>query len=114
MVANVSPPSRQLKKNSDFNLGYCGNSIAASAAPANIGDCNQLCAGSAFEYCGNGNRLDVYVLNGTTTASSIGTTSGTVHRVTQPLLLPKHPVPPSFPRAGNTTVATPRGAMGVH
>jgi hypothetical protein len=77
MVANVSPPSRQLKKNSDFNLGYCGNSIAASAAPANIGDCNQLCAGSAFEYCGNGNRLDVYVLNGTTTASSIGTTSGT-------------------------------------
>lgn len=35
------------------------------------------CGGNAYEYCGAGNRLSVYVLNGTVTSSSTSVTSGT-------------------------------------
>lgn len=53
-----------------IRLGYCGNSLAASSTQAPLTDCSFLCAGSAYEYCGAGNRLNVYVLNGTISSSS--------------------------------------------
>ncbi|KAG5983242.1 hypothetical protein E4U55_000466 [Claviceps digitariae] len=39
---------------------YCGNSLDKSSAAAPIGDCNMLCGGDASEYCGAGNRLELY------------------------------------------------------
>ena len=38
---------------------YCGNTDPA-AKKVTDGDCSMLCAGSKYEYCGNGNRLTVY------------------------------------------------------
>ncbi|KAI9840491.1 MAG: hypothetical protein M1838_004047 [Thelocarpon superellum] len=70
---------------------YCGNSLAAgSVLAANQGDCSFTCPGNPSEYCGAGNRLEMYQLNGaaspttgvssTTTSSSptaVGTGSAT-------------------------------------
>ena len=60
----------------------CGDSFSNGGAPApgGISDCNMLCAGNSSEYCGAGNRLDVYQSTGggataTTTASSIASSS---------------------------------------
>ncbi|KAI0396221.1 copper radical oxidase [Xylariaceae sp. FL0594] len=52
---------------------YCGNTFESGSIAAPASDCTQLCAGNSLEYCGNGSRLSVYVLNGTvisTTRSS--------------------------------------------
>lgn len=38
---------------------WCGNSLAAGQA-APQADCNMLCSGAPLEYCGSGNRLDLY------------------------------------------------------
>ena len=44
---------------------YCGNLnelITSGAQKAPMTDCNMLCPGNASEYCGSGNRLDLYQL----------------------------------------------------
>ncbi|KAI0909694.1 WSC domain-containing protein [Ustulina deusta] len=44
---------------------YCGNVFRSGSVSVPASDCSQLCAGNPSQYCGNGNRLSVYVLNGT-------------------------------------------------
>lgn len=43
---------------------YCGNSLASSSAPAPLSDCSMTCSGNPYEYCGAGNRLELYKLDG--------------------------------------------------
>ncbi|KAI0878936.1 WSC domain-containing protein [Hypoxylon argillaceum] len=62
---------------------YCGNKFQSGSVSAPASDCNQLCAGNSLEYCGAGNRLSVYALNGTETVSVTSATPT--------------PVPTSFP-----------------
>ncbi|KAI1766176.1 hypothetical protein GGR53DRAFT_464578 [Hypoxylon sp. FL1150] len=59
---------------------YCGNKFETGSVPAPESDCSMLCAGDQTEYCGAGNRLSVYVKNGTeivTTSSASATTAPT-------------------------------------
>ncbi|KAK7924877.1 WSC domain-containing protein [Apiospora marii] len=42
---------------------YCGNVFQTGPHPAPASDCSMLCAGNPLEFCGNGDRLSVYVLN---------------------------------------------------
>ncbi|KAI9774328.1 MAG: hypothetical protein M1840_004222 [Geoglossum simile] len=58
---------------------YCGNAPAAGSAPAsNQGDCSFLCPGNNLEYCGAGNRLQMYKLAPpTNTTSTTSTSTGT-------------------------------------
>ncbi|KAK6582207.1 hypothetical protein PZA11_004615 [Diplocarpon coronariae] len=46
---------------------WCGNSFGAGSvlAPKGDAECTKLCAGDGSQYCGNGNRLSVYIKNGT-------------------------------------------------
>lgn len=45
----------------------CGDAISngGGPAPGGISDCNMLCMGNSSEFCGAGNRLDVYQSTGT-------------------------------------------------
>ncbi|KAJ9148434.1 WSC domain-containing protein [Pleurostoma richardsiae] len=52
---------------------YCGNSLAGSSSSAPLSDCNMVCGGNSFEYCGAGNRLELYL----TTISSMPTATAT-------------------------------------
>ncbi|KAI1203068.1 WSC domain-containing protein [Nemania serpens] len=68
---------------------YCGSTLQRGSVSAPASDCSQLCGGDPLQYCGNGNRLSVYLLNGTDTSpapSETPTPSGT-----------PTPVPTSFP-----------------
>ncbi|KAH8887407.1 heme peroxidase [Thozetella sp. PMI_491] len=60
---------------------YCGDTLAASSTTAALGDCSMTCAGNAFEYCGAGNRLELYGLapsaSSTTGAASSAPASST-------------------------------------
>ncbi|KAF2239089.1 WSC-domain-containing protein [Viridothelium virens] len=63
------------------NECYCGNSIVGSNTVTTTTSCSTTCAGNTTEYCGGGNLLTVYVLNGTvasssSTSSTSSTTSG--------------------------------------
>lgn len=49
---------------------YCGNFFNTGSVPAAATDCSFPCAGNANETCGAGNRLSVYVLNGTITSTT--------------------------------------------
>lgn len=59
---------------------YCGNSFGTGSTVAPVTDCSFTCGGNAYEYCGAGNRLTVYVLNGTAlpSTSSVSSSSTTV------------------------------------
>ncbi|KAH8797370.1 putative glyoxal oxidase precursor [Xylogone sp. PMI_703] len=50
---------------------YCGNALnAGSVLAQNQADCNFPCAGDGSEYCGAGNRLEIYALNAPISTSS--------------------------------------------
>jgi len=67
----------------------CGNAISNGGviAPGGISDCNMLCAGNSSEYCGAGNRLDVYQATG---KGSGGTTTSAPPATTTPAGGPQH------------------------
>ncbi|OAA66090.1 Carbohydrate-binding WSC [Cordyceps fumosorosea ARSEF 2679] len=52
---------------------YCGNSLGAGSAAVPIDQCNMVCGGDPSEYCGAGNRLELY-----STTVSITTPTGTL------------------------------------
>ncbi|KAH8653201.1 WSC domain-containing protein [Tricladium varicosporioides] len=56
---------------------WCGNSFGTGVALVADGDCNMLCSGDRSAYCGAGNRLSVYVKNGTVNGGSSSSTSST-------------------------------------
>ncbi|KAI9051067.1 hypothetical protein LZ554_005175 [Drepanopeziza brunnea f. sp. 'monogermtubi'] len=49
---------------------WCSDSLGVGSVLAPDSDCSMRCAGDQYEYCGAGNRLSVYIRNGTGTASS--------------------------------------------
>lgn len=71
---------------------YCGNSLRGGSTIAATTDCSMLCNGNQFEYCGGGNRLDLYAINGTipssTTASSTASATTSSSGVPLPTGLP--------------------------
>lgn len=56
-------------------LQFCGNSLAAGSVPAPAGDCNMVCRDNGTEFCGAGNRLNIY--KSSSSASDPGTGTGT-------------------------------------
>ena len=67
----------------DVCVGYCGNSLASSSDEAPLDDCDMLCGGDASQYCGSGERLELYSTTAiqTPTSSSIPEpTPDPVHR----------------------------------
>lgn len=41
---------------------FCGNTLRGGSAPAPLNDCSMTCAGDQYQYCGAGNRLELYRL----------------------------------------------------
>lgn len=77
---------------------YCGDSLASSSASAPLGDCNMVCTGNPLEYCGAGNRLELYINNTTGTATASGASATTT--ATSP---PTGPTQPATVSAAGTT-----------
>ncbi|KAK3945202.1 putative fungistatic metabolite [Diplogelasinospora grovesii] len=57
---------------------YCGNSLAASSSQAANADCNMVCGGNQYEYCGAGNRLELYATSTLSASASATSTSSVV------------------------------------
>ena len=57
---------------------YCGNSLAASSAEAPAEDCSMVCGGDPTEFCGNGNRLELYSTTATRVSSATPTPTATL------------------------------------
>ncbi|KAF8860303.1 copper radical oxidase [Acephala macrosclerotiorum] len=54
---------------------YCGNTLDVGSVPAPLSDCSMICPGNPYQYCGNGNRLELYQILPTTATSSSTSTS---------------------------------------
>jgi hypothetical protein len=71
------------------NPGYCGNTINAGSVPAALTDCSFICPGDQYEYCGAGNRLEMYMRSPTTvssTSSSVLASSSSYSSLSQPII----------------------------
>ena len=68
------------------DTGYCGSVINTGSVLTTPSDCSFICPGSQYEYCGAGNRLDMYQYNPTiptvssaaVSVSSTSTQSGSI------------------------------------
>ncbi|EQL00096.1 WSC domain containing protein [Ophiocordyceps sinensis CO18] len=59
---------------------YCGNSLSPSSQTAPLAECNMACGGNASDFCGAGNRLELY---STTSAPVTPTPTATlIHKPT--------------------------------
>lgn len=68
---------------------YCGNVINTGSVLTAQTDCSFTCPGNQYEYCGAGNRLDMYKLTGATTGTATGTsTTGTSTTLTSSIPIP--------------------------
>ncbi|KAK2002194.1 WSC domain-containing protein [Colletotrichum falcatum] len=57
---------------------WCGNTLAGTALPAKAADCSMPCNDNSTEYCGAGNRLNLYQLSANLSSStSTGTMTST-------------------------------------
>ncbi|KAF4970424.1 hypothetical protein FSARC_2544 [Fusarium sarcochroum] len=94
---------------------YCGNSFSDGSVPAPLADCGMTCNGNSSEYCGGGNRLNVYQLNAayssslptslsTSSASSSGVSSASTSSGASLLVLS------SASTASTSSVSTASGA----
>lgn len=54
---------------------YCGNKFEKGSVDAPSSDCSMPCAGDATNFCGNGNRLSVYLKDGASAPSPSPTSS---------------------------------------
>ena len=80
------------------DIGYCGNSLNTGSiyAPTQT-DCSFICPGSAYEYCGAGNRLEMYLLNGTVPVSSSTSAGPTSSTSTGSVSISTAPAPTGLP-----------------
>ncbi|KAK3685494.1 hypothetical protein B0T22DRAFT_381071 [Podospora appendiculata] len=83
---------------------YCGNSPAASSSQAPIADCNMVCSGNPSEYCGAGNRLELYSTTATRSTSATPTPTPTA-------TLAQKPTVGSYTLVGCQTEATAGRAL---
>ncbi|KAH8590515.1 WSC domain-containing protein [Bisporella sp. PMI_857] len=72
---------------------YCGNSLNAGSIPASLADCSFTCPGNPDEYCGAGNRLELYRAGPPPT----GTTTETVTPTSASTTTSAPPVSTDFP-----------------
>jgi hypothetical protein len=60
----------------DITIGYCGNTLDSTSVLATTqADCSFICPGNQYEYCGAGNRLEMYKLTPVSSSSSSSSSS---------------------------------------
>ncbi|KAL2197417.1 hypothetical protein P885DRAFT_77108 [Corynascus similis CBS 632.67] len=63
---------------------YCGNSLNAGSVSAPVTECNMVCGGDPFEYCGAGDRLELYRLSSESSTADPSSEAGTTSTTTSP------------------------------
>ncbi|RDW59493.1 WSC-domain-containing protein [Coleophoma cylindrospora] len=62
---------------------YCGNDLKTGSVQATDTDCSFTCPGNKYEYCGAGNRLELYtVISSASTSSSVSTSTSAASTTT--------------------------------
>ncbi|KAK4127792.1 heme peroxidase [Parathielavia appendiculata] len=87
---------------------YCGNSLAASSTEAAVEECNMVCGGDPTEFCGAGNRLELY--STTATRTSTATSTATATATSGPAI---KPTVGAYTRVGCQTEATAGRALSA-
>ncbi|KAF2478258.1 WSC-domain-containing protein [Lindgomyces ingoldianus] len=97
---------------------YCGAKLNPAATITNSSQCNMPCKGSNSEFCGAGNRMQIYQVNGVSPISSSSSTSSTLPNISissttsnmpnSSLSTPSTSVSPgSFPLTSTTSDSVP-------
>ncbi|KAM7198104.1 putative fungistatic metabolite [Naviculisporaceae sp. PSN 640] len=92
---------------------YCGNTLNAGSVSATQSDCNMVCAGNPLEYCGSGNRLELYKLTAALTSSSSSSSTSSTSRSSTSSTTPTTPGTTSSSTSttrSSTTTSTTRSS----
>ncbi len=57
---------------------YCGNSLHSSSVEAPAAECNMVCGGDPTEFCGAGNRIELYSTTVTRTSTAVPSATATL------------------------------------
>ncbi|EFQ28031.1 WSC domain-containing protein [Colletotrichum graminicola] len=60
---------------------YCGNSLAPSTTSAPLTDCSMQCSGDSTQYCGAGDRIELYSTTATRSTSSTAAPTATLAHI---------------------------------
>ncbi|KAJ0324077.1 hypothetical protein Brms1b_001324 [Colletotrichum noveboracense] len=60
---------------------YCGNFLDSTSTSALLVDCNMPCSGDSTQYCGAGNRIELYSTTATRTSSSTASATATLAHI---------------------------------
>lgn len=100
---------------------YCGNSLDSTSASAPLADCNMVCGGDATEYCGAGNRLELYLTTASQLPSSTSTSTASTSISTSSTASTSTSISTSSTKSTTTTSTStttsssvaPTGTLGV-
>lgn len=102
------------------NLGWCGDAVDPSSAVAPLSDCSFICPGNQYEYCGAGNRLELYSKSAPgggggsqTTPASTTTTSSTSATFSAPQQTQTSPIHVENPGGGYQLIGCYREPDGA-
>ncbi|KAG7127574.1 WSC domain-containing protein like [Verticillium longisporum] len=56
---------------------WCGNALDSLSSPAPVEECNMRCAGNPLQFCGDGNRLELYRASAASSATLASSTTAT-------------------------------------
>lgn len=57
---------------------YCGNSLDSTSTEASLSECDMVCGGDSTEYCGAGNRIELYSTTASQTVTPTPTPTATL------------------------------------
>ncbi|KAK0719759.1 hypothetical protein B0H67DRAFT_599414 [Lasiosphaeris hirsuta] len=84
---------------------YCGNTLASGSVPAPEDDCSVLCSGNVLEYCGGGNRLEIYKARAVSSQSRTSATHSLAITGVAPSTNLSTTVPNSSPASASTSAS---------
>ncbi|KAM0335804.1 hypothetical protein ACHAQA_000854 [Verticillium albo-atrum] len=92
---------------------FCGNALHSSSSPAPLEECSMKCSGNPLQYCGDGNRLELYSASAasSTTLATSTLTSSAVESSVRLSEASSSAVAPSSPAASSSSGST--GASSI-
>ena len=85
---------------------YCGASIGSTSTLQTATDCSYTCSGNSSEYCGAGNRINIYKISTSTNVASSSSSSSSSSSITSSTLATSTTTATSTPSSSSTTLSS--------
>ncbi|XMA20895.1 hypothetical protein WAI453_013686 [Rhynchosporium graminicola] len=92
---------------------WCGNSFGNGATLVSNADCSMLCGGDKTQYCGNGDRLSVYIKNGTAPGPGSQSSSSSASLSSTSQVATTSSTSSSIPQSSSSSIGTASSTSSI-